>query len=146
MVIDRVATMGAKGLGELLWDVCGFEQWKFTHTKSLKGEAFFSIPDKLARILPDGWQRFTNNRVIVHEGNEGQNAIYSSEYGRKIANFRECRRILLETVLPFWRVDKVKADSFQQWLNSRRKRPSASKWRDILLHGESGSLPLRDIR
>ena len=102
MVIRSVNTRGAKGLGELLWDVCTMKgtSYGLCNGRDMK-DCFFSIPRKLAAILPSGWQKFTGGKITVH-GME--NVIYSSDKSREPATFMECRRLLLETVLPFWKV------------------------------------------
>lgn len=144
MALKSTDTRGAKGLGELLWDVVMSKELplRFVSSPDVHG-GFFSIPSKLANILPTGWRKLASNKINVHFGDE--NFIYSSAKGRETGTFDECRRLLLDTVLPLWRISDVKADSYLQWKSASRKKP-ARNFNDKLLSGDASQLPLRDLR
>jgi Phage phiEco32-like COOH.NH2 ligase-type 2 len=141
MVIDQTGTYGAKGLGELVWDVCCHEKatYPFVNSRDLRPNQFFSIPDKLAATLPSGWQKFCDNTIVRQGGNDKY--IYSCEKAR-IDSFSECRRILLETVLPFWRISELKSDSYGQWRSALRTK-AKKKFVGELLYGDLDSLPAK---
>jgi hypothetical protein len=141
MVLDEgTNTFGAKGLGELLWDVCQAkgDGYIFVNNRELQKDVFFSIPRKLADKLPVGWRKFCGNRVIVHNYEQ---YIYSAEKKRDAATFSEARRLLLETVFPFWRVGTVKADSYQQWKHGLRGQ-TKPQYAGKILYGDLSGLPI----
>jgi hypothetical protein len=137
MSIEGVNTHMAKGLGELLWDVCQHKSftYPFGNIRDYENLSFL-IPEKLAATLPDGWNKMCGNQIMAHR----ENVIYSVEHSRKPETFRECRRLLLETVLPFWQISKVKPDSWQQWNSGLRKKPRL-KFEGKLLYGELAAMP-----
>jgi Phage phiEco32-like COOH.NH2 ligase-type 2 len=143
MTISRTQTYGAKGLGELLWDVCCHQKcpYNLTNIKEMRKGAFFSIPLKFANTLPRGWQKFCGYKVVTHSS--PAEYIYSYEKSREPLTFMECRRLLLETVFPFWRISEVKSDSWQQWQQTLSPKKSHTRYRDRLIYGEVENLPVR---
>lgn len=119
MVINAAQTIGHKGFGELLWDVCSNKEceYKITADRGGPGRSFFSIPDTLAKILPSGWERLCNHHITSYRGHGG---IISWEVGRTVANLAESRRLLLETVFPFWSIRSVKPESWATWQATSR--------------------------
>lgn len=142
MVITELNTVQAKGLGELFWDVCQHQSFHYPITNAKEGRIFFQIPATLAAKLPIGWQRFCKGKIIVQH-NDGY--IYSHEKARDVVTFDECRRLLLETVFPFWRIKDVKPDSWQQWQSQLRKKPEKGVWAGQLLYGDQKALPYKDM-
>lgn len=142
LCINSVNTRGAKGLGEMLWDIATHKSvpFAFYNTADIGGGAYFSIPSVLARQLPNGWHKFCNNKVSVHHGES--KVIYSSMKAR-VDHLIECRRILLETVFPFWRITDIKKDSYQQWQTAHQKQRAEIKFSGKLLYGSVASLPLK---
>lgn len=140
MAISKTNTYGAKGLGELLWDVCVSNQFNYPvmNTKEYREGIFFGIPRKLANTLPKGWQKFCGGKVVV---NGHDHYILSNEKSRETKTFAECRRLLLETIFPFWRISEVKPDSYQQWKQTLNPRKPKSRWAGEMLHGEKSTLP-----
>lgn len=146
--ITAVNTYQAKGLGELVWDVCHHKSlvYMLVNNREMRKDVFFQIPIKLANTLPLGWKKFCGGKIIVHTGES--NVIYCGEKAREGANFNECRRLLLETVLPFWRLSQVKPDSAQQWRNTLRhtQKVQDNRYAGKLEYGASAALPLRELR
>jgi Phage phiEco32-like COOH.NH2 ligase-type 2 len=143
MVIQKTQTWGAKGLGELLWDICASTNFKYNFANvrhQHKKAPYFTIPTSLANMLQPGWQKFCQGKITIHEGDAAM--IYSTEKFRDALTFMQCRRLLLETVFPFWRIGDVKADSWQQWRGSLRTKPTRSKWDGRVLLGDEAGLPL----
>lgn len=140
MVISTVNTHGAKGLGELVYDVCSFQYSPFVliNNRELAKGVFFSIPKTLADTLPADWRRFTGHKIVVHQNDH---YVYSSEQARAVSTFMECRRLLLETVLPFWRISTVKADSHLQWKSMLVKTPK-TRFVGKTLAGDLSALPI----
>lgn len=140
MVIEETNTHGAKGLGELLYDLCMHKDsaYNFTTVRELEKGCYFSIPQTLASRLPNGWQQFCRKHVGTHR--QGGAVIYSAEKRRQTAeDYRECRRLLLETVFPFWKIDRIKDDSYQQWQSSLRLK-SKAEYAGKMLLGSSETL------
>jgi hypothetical protein len=138
MTIHGVNTYQAKGLGELLWDVCQHKAFPYLicNVREYAG-VYFLLPEKMVATLPAGWYSFCGNKIATHR----DNYILSTEWGRKPEHFRECRRLLLETVLPYWQISKVKPDSWLQWSSGLRKKARV-KFKGSLLHGQVASLPV----
>jgi hypothetical protein len=138
MTIQGSQTHLAKGLGELLWDVCQHQNFKYTIQNTRDRErCMFLIPRKLAAILPADWRKFCGSKIEAHGGDS--NIIYSAEKTRGPETFDECRRLLLETVLPFWPISKVKPDSWQQWKNARKP---VSRYAGKIIYGDESMLPI----
>jgi hypothetical protein len=119
MALLHTNTHGAKGLGELLYDVVQSEQlrYSFSAIKAMgKKDSFFGIPNKLVQRLPAKWQEMCPH--VTAYSDDG--VIYVTDLARTYKNFHESRRILLETVLPFWRITDVQADSYVQWKTHTR--------------------------
>lgn len=145
MMIATSNTRLAKGLGELIWDIVGHKSLNliFGVSDELRGHSYLSIPSTLARQLSLDWRKLCNHKVSQHEGDSKY--IYFSKIAREQSNYNEVRRLLLETVLPFWKVTEVKADSFQQWqMAHQNKRPTARFAGKVLL-GSAKALPLRGL-
>jgi hypothetical protein len=145
MAIHDVNTHGAKGLGELVWDVCRHESFDYVlgNNRDMQRGLYFVIPRNLAKTLPVGWQKFCGGKVTV--GGDGR-IIYSSEKTREAATFHECRRLLLETVFPFWQVGKVKPDSYDQWKAGLAKRSPKPKFQGQILYGDILAMPVQGMR
>lgn len=145
MVMKRTNTYGAKGLGELVWDVCQHKEFRHSFVSIKLGTGvFFSIPRSLAARLPEGWKKFCGERVAVHSDDA---VIYSYEKSREAATFSECRRLLLETVFPFWKIGQIKSDSWEQWLaGAGKKKAPKPRWAGSLLFGAIQGLPLSCLR
>lgn len=146
MAINDVNTHGAKGLGELLWDVCTHKDtYKLINNRDLGKKIYFSISRKLSGMLPPDWGKFCGGHVAVHNGDEGY--IYSSEKAREVVTFVDCKRILLETVFPFWRIYEVKQDSYQQWQSTLKKKVKPRRrFAGELLYGDERQLPALNLR
>ena len=145
LTIKTVKTLGAKGLGELTWDVVQPKSFNFPlvnlkDTGADVDSPLFYISPKLAKMLPRNWRRFCSKQVQVHT--YGDNGIYSSETGRTV-RFDECRRVLLETVFPYWQITKVKSDSYQQWQSTLNKK-NPKTYSGTLIYG-SDILPYADL-
>lgn len=142
MLIAEANTYGAKGLGELIWDVVQYSQEKYQFVNERgDGRYYLMIPKKLADKLPQGWQQMTNHKVGVRS--EG-NYITSNEKSREQRTFAECRRLIVETVLPFWKITDVKPDSYMQWrLQTKTIKPF--KYCGTLLHGDLDKLPMKGL-
>lgn len=139
MVISDVATYGAKGLGELLWDIVTHESQPYAFVNAREpGTKYFSIPFKLANQLPKNWHNITDHKIGTHEGNEKW--IYSYEPNRQGPKFSECRQLLLGTIFPFWRIGEVKPDSILQWKKGLCEKPR-DQFTTITLFGDLGQLP-----
>lgn len=143
MLLSSTSTYGAKGLGELLWDICSHKNCTYQFQNLRDGRWFFSIPDKLANQLPGGWHRMCGGKVKIHY--DGATCIYSTEESRTPLHFHEARRILLETVLPFWKIGEVKPDSYQQWKVGLRQK-ERQRFLGQILTGDLSLLPFKDIR
>ena len=146
MTIGRTQTQGAKGLGELLWDVCHSDAYpvQFLTSREMRVDNAFSISKQLADRLPVGWQNFCKGKVTLHAGDD--KLIYSGEKART-TNFAECRQILLETVFPLWPIHNVQVDSWQQWqVNTSKKPAPVPKYQEKLLVGLLASLPVIALR
>jgi hypothetical protein len=141
MVISTTQTWGAKGLGELIADLCTYNGnlYPIVNSKEMKKGVFFSIPRKMADTLPNGWQRFCGNKIAVHNHDQ---YIISSEKSRETATFSECRRLLLETVFPYWKISEVKADSSDQWKSTLRK-DQKKKFAGTVLVADAAGLPIK---
>lgn len=144
MVIARSNTRLAKGLGELLWDVVTHKSNDpvFTANNSpLKHNAYFSVPAPMAKFFPVGWSRLCNNKIVTHEGDA--RFIYVSPEARNHARYNDARRVLLETILPYWKIKEVREDSFAQWQTAHKTSRSASGYAGEIIHGTLAALPLR---
>jgi len=142
MTIFKVNTLGAKGLGEMVWDICNHKNFNliFSNVRDeLRHGAYFSFPQKFTEILPIGWQKFCKGRITSHF--DDNKTIYSTEKGRE--NMSECRRLLLETVLPFWKIGDVKPDSWAQWQSTLRSSKGRSRFAGEVLLGDIGDLPFK---
>lgn len=145
-VIAETNTHGAKGLGELVWDIVRHKSLPYTFYNDRHGNNpnnYFSIPKSLADTLPVGWRKLTQYKINVYNGDS--HYIYSQEKMRDPAHLPEARRLLLRTILPFWKVSEVKTDSILQWRSCLRISPPAKKFVGKILFGEVGLLP-REVR
>lgn len=143
MVIGRACTRQAKGLGELIWDVVTHKSItpSFQAMNGIVNKAYFSIPRSIARQLPFDWKRLSQYKVVFHEGDEKW--IYVSAEAREPKNYKTARHILLETILPFWKVTEVKKDSFQQWQSAHQKIRPDTRYAGQVLYGSQEVLPLK---
>lgn len=142
MAIKDTNTWGAKGLGELLWDVVRHKSliYVVANNRNMDYRYYFSIPKSMATVLPRNWANLTENKITVHAGDDKY--IYSNEQRRgNSASFTECRRLLLQTIFPFWRISEVKADSLLQW--QRMQVASRKRYSDTLLYGDMSLLDAR---
>lgn len=147
MAIDQTTTHQAKGLGELLWDVVQHSAFKYIVKGSREGwppNVMLAIPAKLAGTLPAGWKRFTGNKIVAH--NYDDKSIYSLDRMREPATFNQVRQLLVETVLPFWPISKVKSDSWQQWHKGTKTKPDGPKFSGQLVSGDLIHLPIKELR
>lgn len=144
LTINTVNTYGAKGLGELVWDVVQHADFKYriVQTRDYAGH-FFLIPRSLANSLPVGWEQFTQGKVQTHTHDSG--TIYSVDSARDVRTFAQCKRLLLETVLPFWRIGDVKPDSYQQWQSSLVKK-TRTQWAGRVEYGNMQQCPVKALR
>lgn len=144
MLIKTCNTYGAKGLGEMVWDVVQWDgaKLKVVNTKDGDAHRYFSIPEGLAKLLPKGWKNMTNHKVSVHNDNA---AIYSNAMAREIEHFQDAKRILTETVFPFWRISDVKPDSYQVWKLHLAGKPAVRKFEGEILYGNVEDLPLKEL-
>lgn len=147
MVINQTNTYGAKGLGELVWDIVQYtqEQYQFVNERGMhldEGGQYLSIPKKLADRLPQGWRKMTAQKIRVH--GEG-NMIYSNDKAREPHLFVDCRRLLLETVLPFWKITDVKPDSYAQW-RMHTHAVKVPKFSGTLVHGDPEKFPIKGLQ
>lgn len=145
MTLAGTNTYAAKGLGELLWDVVNYKDsnYQFINDRGLPSPLCFSIPNELANTLASNWKIRCQHKIKVHFGDPKY--IYSSEKMREVAVFAECRRILLETVLPFWRISEVKPDSILQWKSMQGLPKSRSRFADEVLYASS-EFPYKELR
>ena len=136
MVINRTETRGAKGLGELLWDVVQYradESYSFADWRE-GARHWIMIPESLAKKLPVDWKKNYGNLIKTYSGSSA-NCIYSNFKSRETKNFTECRRLLLETIFPFWKISDVRADSYSQWKSHIKPTPKKREFGTLNLFG-----------
>lgn len=138
MVLPTVETYQAKGLGELLFDVVQSKDFTYKIQNSREGtkQQFYTIPGSLAAKLPKGWEKLVDKKIRAYGGiHDTQTTIYSLQSARE-ASFDEARRLLLETVFPYWTIDKVKPDSWEQWKHQNSGASSKRVYFDEVLCGD----------
>lgn len=113
MCSEFVNTILAKGLGELVWDLCCHESQHIYFQAGRQGTYPLIIARDLLKRLPADWKRRfegrasssdlkANSVVIAPEWREGARAVHM-------------KRLLLNGLFPVWRVRDCKENSFQLW-------------------------------
>lgn len=109
MMIDETPTNGAKGIGELVWNLCYHKDFPI-FCEPVKDDKLL-ISTKLAAQLPKGWERGLD--IKCHGGE--MNSIFVGTKAREGQAAVATKRALLCGLFPIWRVQDVKDDSYVQW-------------------------------
>jgi Phage phiEco32-like COOH.NH2 ligase-type 2 len=111
--MEATATIGAKGLGELLWDTCYHRNFRLQFVNARDCGKMFKIPSLIAYSTCKNWKERCRQQVGTYEGH----AIISEEHAR-VENLRACKEVLLNGVIPIWNVRTVQTDSLDKWLKA----------------------------
>jgi Phage phiEco32-like COOH.NH2 ligase-type 2 len=141
MCIEHANTIQAKGLGELLWDLCMHEEAMLSFPNGQRGgsKALYISRD-LVKIFPTDWNKRFEGRAGTAETKYG--TIITTPEWREGANFAWTRRALLNGLLPIFRVKDCKEDTYRLWLEQIKKNPPAKRKLVGSVLYESTKIPL----
>ena len=110
--IDRVHTVGHKGLGEEIWDLCYHEtiRVEFTSRQTGHNDRILTVSRDFASLLPSGWQ---DERSLV--GNLENGDIQINNHFLHEPFNKEFRSLILSGKFPVWDIRTVKEDSIKDW-------------------------------
>lgn len=120
MCIELCNTIQAKGLGELVWDLCVHNSQAIRICGASRGSRPIQMSSDVIAMLPGDWKQRLKN-IVRGEMPPGNIAI-APEY-REGTRVRQVRRLLLEFGLPIWDVRTCKEDSYDKWLAARKAAP-----------------------
>jgi len=136
MLIDTTNTIHQKGLGEMIWDVCGSKNYLFHIEGAGPGGPGVSIPRALYERLP---KTARNNRWVEPYSDGKKSAIYISATLRedpRVAS--KIRNWLLNGAFPLWRVKDVTADSLAQWKAYVQEPVKKHKFFGTIIYSDQG--------
>jgi hypothetical protein len=123
MCLQYCNTIQAKGLGEMIWDLCCSQQMPIHFSHSGRGEAeprlWFS--KDLVKLMPPDWKQRFEGRATMGDMKPG--SICTSPMIREGAMGVWLKRKLLEGMLPLWRAKDCNESSFKEW---QKHLPSTS--------------------
>lgn len=109
MAINNVQTVGMKGLGELVWDLCLSRKAPLEITGGPRDNyPRILVPSKYASLMPPEFRKQV-------KADRSGNTVYINQNAREGAYVSQTRHILLSGFLPIWRVKDAAPDSFEQW-------------------------------
>ena len=143
MCLPRTRTMGMKGLGEMIWDLC-YERSCPVMVTARERQQFVPIlvsSDLAAQIDP---KYFKGSYINV--GPFSGNTISLADSHREGDKASILRRTLTSGIFPIWAVSKVESDSFAQWKSGcpSQKDAPRSKFKGELLFSSGKLAGLRE--
>lgn len=142
MMLDHLNTTGAKGTGELLWNLCMASSYPLEFVSERDRGAAIRVGGGLAADMDSGWRKrvqAVHSKVSI--------AVNSMAHDRSIVvplAWREgeraqiTKKVLLSGAFPIWDVRKVTAESFKCWQDSQHKSGAdVSELRGKVLYEEA---------
>lgn len=123
MLITSLKTIGAKGLGEMVWDLCCHDACPLSFMSTGREGMGFGLPQNLANMLPVGWQKSLSVEPTIHQDS---NCIYSNDLARE-RDGAVIKKFLTSGLFPLWRASAVKPDSYLQWKAQTRAEVGEKK-------------------
>lgn len=123
MLIDRSNTILQKGLGEIVWDLCGPGSLKvMVQGGGGPGKMALLVSPNFA--LPSNWQKLVKVPAMVSREYEG-NTIAIPLSWREGDKAKRVKAALLSGAFPIWKVGSVKKGDYQTWAEG--VKPKAKK-------------------
>jgi hypothetical protein len=119
-------TIQAKGLGEMIWDLCCSTKDQITFVNGHRGSAPFVLSKDLIERLPKDWR--TRFKQRVQAADLRPKTISTPPEWRDAAHVGFMRRFLLKGYFPIWKVDECKEDSYQVWLEQAKESKTSGKY------------------
>jgi hypothetical protein len=115
MCLQNTHTVQAKGLGEMIWDICCSDKMPVNFVQGHRDSTAL-IFDRMtfAKFLTGNWRdKFEGHAAL---GDLGAGRIASAPEWREGSRAVWLKKALLNGLLPVWRVKDVHADSYELWL------------------------------
>lgn len=118
MCLGLANTIQAKGLGEMIWDLCVMDSRPIAIHGGTRGEGRLPlmIPNSMRKVLPRDWEKRFEGLAELGKLQEGMISI-SPEF-REGGNAKRMKRLLLNGVLPIWKVGEVDEGTRRKYLES----------------------------
>ena len=114
--LSQTNTILQKGLGELIWDLCVHNS---TPLRLVSGHRGDSIPIRfsphVAKLLPRNWQSKLKGLAGEDGGHLGSWQMSIAPDWREGQRAKEIKSLILNGVIPIWKLDDVKPDSYSTW-------------------------------
>ena len=134
MCLGMTNTHQAKGLGEMIWDLCTSARNPFVISAGQRGSGQVTISNLAARHFPLGWR---SKYPFVYEGKIAEQGITISQDFREGENVKRTREFLTSGLLPIWKVSEVRGGEYAEW-EKRYKENGEKKdrnWKGNLVFG-----------
>lgn len=121
MLIHNTDTLGQKGLGEFVWDICYANE---------NPQAIYTSRDFRGIIsIPKTWSRYVSKELAA-KATWGSGHVTISNRALEQGHGPELKKLLLDGSLPLWRLRDVRPDSYEGWKRSVAERPKrfVGKW------------------
>lgn len=137
MVIGRTNTLGMKGLGEMIWDICAADGCKIDIWGSPRGGYPITVSRKLANLLPVNWRKKLGAGIDarVTDDLSGHSMQISIEW-REGARARRMKDILLGGVFPLWKVHNLPTYALKEWTEARGDIRKTEQWKSQVIYKE----------
>lgn len=131
MMLNEVATRGAKGLGEVIWDMATCAK-RPLYLSYHNGGPYCMIPRSVEKLMPKNWRQHTGLTGEVRVQSDDDTRIYVNE---QILSKEPgaLRRFLLNGMMPIWKAGDVKAESFDQWRAHVEVKPAQPEYEGSVL-------------
>jgi hypothetical protein len=138
MCLPLCNTIQAKGLGEMIWDLCCHESIPIHFSTSRAGGQPISFSKDLVKHMPADWKQ--SFRGMAHASSDYKpGTVITSPELREGARSALLKQALLK-LLPLWKVKDCTENSFTEW-QKRAPTQAPKKFAGAVVF-ESGKIPL----
>lgn len=115
MCLPHTNTTQAKGLGEMIWDLCSSQKRPVCFLNAHRGSAALLFSKDLIKDFPANWRaRFEQHADTLGES-KSPGLVYIAPEWREGSRAVWTRNALLNGLLPVWRAKHCTADSLTRW-------------------------------
>lgn len=134
MVLTRTTTLGMKGLGEMIWDICGHDSMRIAVSGARAGSHPLTISRALTVLLGKDWQKGLHVPIRVGDELGGGVSLHIAQDWRESGNARKMKDALLSGVFPLWRVHNAGLSAMKDWVANRGEIGKESKkWKSKVI-------------
>lgn len=129
MCIDIVETVGRKGLGEIICDLCFSNEYPMKITQDDFGPRALVVTTDLRQVLTPGHEL----KKYIEFAKLPSSAISISPWWCEGGRSSIVKQCLTSGLFPIWRVKDVRPDSYKQWRANIWKEQPAHKFKSQVL-------------